>query len=182
MKISKHLLALAWITLTIFARLIPHPPNVNPLTAVGLFSGSKLPRSLSIAISLGALLLSDIALAAISGHAVFGYWSIFTYSGFLAIVLAGHWMGSNPSLKKTFATLLGSSFGFWIWTNFGIWITNDHGLYPRTMEGLMSCYTNAIPFLANSLAGDLVWGSVIFFGFAFISARVEKLGHLSANR
>lgn len=178
MKISKHLLALVWIVLTIFARLIPHPPNVTPLTAVGLFSGSKMPRSLSIAVSLGALLLSDLALAYISGYPAFGYWSLFTYSGFLLIVLAGYWIGENASALKTFATLLGSSLGFWLWTNFGIWATNDHGLYSKTISGLLNCYVNALPFLANSIAGDLIWGSVIFLGFAFLRSQAEKLGYL----
>jgi hypothetical protein len=62
--------------------------------------------------------------------------------------------------RKFFPTcILCSSLGFWIWTNFGVWATS--GLYSKTLTGLGECYIAALPFLLNSLIGDMIWGLAI---------------------
>jgi hypothetical protein len=35
-------------------------------------------------------------------------------------------------------------------------------MYAKTFEGLVLCYTMAIPFFQNTIAGDLVWSGAIF--------------------
>ena len=35
-------------------------------------------------------------------------------------------------------------------------------MYAKTLEGLVLCYTMAIPFFQNTIAGDLIWSGVIF--------------------
>jgi len=58
-------------------------------------------------------------------------------------------------------------------TNFGVWIS---GLtYPKTWEGLLACYTAAIPFFWNTLAGDLFYVGVLFGAFAFLQNRYPAL-------
>lgn len=52
------------------------------------------------------------------------------------------------------AGLVNSIF-FFLFTNFGVWLVG--GLYPHTVEGLKQCYTLAIPFYRNTLAGDFVY-------------------------
>jgi hypothetical protein len=165
-KDKKNLLAVGWILFAVVARLIPHPPNVTPMNSMALFGGAKLPRALALAITLGALVCSDVLLAWLHGHSVFGWWSLFTYSGFALLVLAGSKLGSSPTGLRLGGFLAGGSLFFWLWTNFGVWLSSAHGMYPQTLAGLVQCYVQALPFLGYSLLGDLAWGAVFFYGFS----------------
>jgi hypothetical protein len=166
---NKNMLPSIWLVLAVLGRLIPHPPNFNPLTSMALFGGAKISRKMNYAITLGALLISDIVIAKLEGHAVFGFWSLFTYSGFAAIVFAGSKLAKRFSEGRTLGFLVGSSLFFWLWTNFGVWL--GEGMYPHTLAGLTACYAAAIPFLHNSMLGDLVWGLTLFLTYAFVEKR-----------
>jgi hypothetical protein len=72
--------------------------------------------------------------------------------------------------------LLGSSVFFWLWTNFGIWLVGDGSPYPHTVEGLVTCYYAAVPFLGYSLAGDLAWGLVLFASFQLVRKTAPRFG------
>jgi len=170
LKMNKNLLAAIWIALGVIGRLIPHPANVTPMTGMALFGGAKLSRSLAFLISFSALILSDILLSWKDGHSTWGLWSLFTYSGFAAMILAGSFLAQKKSAGRMLVLILGSSLGFWLWTNFGTWLAE--GLYPRTAEGLIACYVAAIPFLRNALLGDLVWGLALFLSFSAVQKRV----------
>ena len=61
-----------------------------------------------------------------------------------------------------FGAAILSSVLFFIVTNFGVWLTGGGWFYPKTLQGLIECYTLAIPFFRNSLAGDLVYTGVLF--------------------
>ncbi len=164
---------LVWFYLTIgvLARIIPHPANFTPVTNLCMFSGSKLPKYIALPAMLLLLAISDFLLAHISGHPFLSSWSLFTYSGFAAMVLISSTkLGNNPSAKKLLTYLLSFSLGFWLWTNFGVWLT---GFYPHTVAGLISCYALALPFLRNALLGNLVWMAVIWGSFV----TVKKLSH-----
>ena len=41
-------------------------------------------------------------------------------------------------------------------------------MYPKTSEGLLACYTAAIPFFWNTMAGDLVFTGLLFGGYYLI--------------
>ncbi len=57
-----------------------------------------------------------------------------------------------------------SSILFFVVTNFGVWAFSS--LYSKTMEGLITCYVAAIPFLQNTLFGDIFYTAVLFGSFA----------------
>ena len=88
------------------------------------------------------------------------------------------WLQRNRLLEdiRTLGCLLGSSLFFWLWTNFGIWATGENGMYPRTIDGLVSCYVAAIPFLGNALVGDLAWGLVLFLSFHYVRKLAPRYG------
>ena len=48
--------------------------------------------------------------------------------------------------------------GFFIITNFGVW---SLGSYGYTLNGLIACYTLALPFLGNSLISTIIFSSII---------------------
>jgi hypothetical protein len=63
------------------------------------------------------------------------------------------------------AALLGS-IQFFVITNFGFWVINDEVFYPHTWQGLVKCFTMALPFFGGTLAGDLFYSLVLFGGYA----------------
>ena len=55
-------LVMGLILMGTVARLVPHLPNVTPLTAIALFGGAYLPRRWAIALPLATVAASDLVL------------------------------------------------------------------------------------------------------------------------
>ena len=53
---------------------------------------------------------------------------------------------------------LGGALIFYIITNFGVWALGNYGY---TFEGLIMCYTLAIPFFGYSLISTLIFSGLI---------------------
>ena len=152
---------LPWFAFLILARLLPHPPNTTPIFPAVLALGYFLPKNKAITLGLLAFVISDIVLGFINHYPIFGLWSFFTYSGFIAALFLGAtFLSSTSSLLRSFCALVTSTFSFWVWTNFGAWLTMV--LYPKTLAGLGACFVAGIPFLSHSLLGNLGWGVIIF--------------------
>ena len=138
---------IGFVLLAVWFRLIPHPPNVAPITALALFSGASFRNKwLSIVFPLIAMLLSDIVLG-------FSTISLWVYSAFILITMFA-WLVKE--LRWT--SVLISSLIFFIVSNFGVWVLS----YPHTIEGLITCYTMAIPFFGYSILGDMAWSLILF--------------------
>ncbi len=58
-------------------------------------------------------------------------------------------------------------------TNLAVWAAGS--LYPRTLAGLIMCYSAAIPFFRNSLIGDVAYAATLFGGFASLENVVISL-------
>lgn len=158
--------ALVGITLTAAAaRLLPHPPNVTPITALALFGGAHFAnKKAAFLVPLAALLLSDLALGLVRyGAAIFAAMP-YDYGSFALTVCLGLLLRRRRSPLTIGGATLASSVLFYIISDFGFWLRWD--FYPKTLEGLVRCYVAAIPFLRNALAGDLACTAVLFGGFA----------------
>ena len=68
---------------------------------------------------------------------------------------------------------MSGSVVFYVVTNLGVWLVGD--LYPRTLDGLATCYIAAIPFFRNTLAGDAGYTVALFGGFALAQRYVPSL-------
>ena len=163
------------VLLAALTRLIPHPPNFTPITALALFGAATLTdRRLALLIPLVALFISDLGIEALHRMGLMASWGIYsgmwvTYSAFLLVTLMGLLLRHRRNAVAIAGTTLAGSTVFFAVTNFGVW-SSGH-LYPRTLEGLLACYTAAIPFFQNSLLGDAFYATVLFGGFAL----AEKL-------
>ncbi len=154
-------------------RLAPHPPNFTPIDAMALFSGAYLGRrALAFFAPLGALLLSDALLGFYSGMQ-------FQYLSVGLIVVLGWLVLSRTSVVRLGLAAVASSVLFFVISNFGTWLVS--GLYPHTLGGLLSCYIAAIPFYANTLAGDLFYVALLFGGFRVAELLVPKLASGEAH-
>ena len=149
---KREYIVLAFVLLAVVVRLVPHPPNFTPITALALFGATTFKnRILGTLLPLIAMAISDLYLG-------FYSISIWVYSAFLIISLLGHYLK-----KINTKGILISSLIFFLVTNFGVWLSG----YPLTIEGLLLCYTMAIPFFINSIAGDLFFSYVLKYSFKF---------------
>jgi hypothetical protein len=172
---NKRLLAVSlFVGGAALARLLPHPPNVTPIAAMALFGGAYLAnRKFAFALPLIAMLLSDLVL----GLTIYGKVLLFSqpvvYLCMIATVAVGGLIRSRkPGWTIAVASLV-SSVMFFLVTNFAVWAFES--LYPRNWSGLIACYTAAIPFFRNSIAGDLCFAVILFGGFALLEKSVVSV-------
>lgn len=164
---ARPLALLAGILLAAASRLLPHPPNVTPIAAMALFGGAHF-SSLAAAcvVPLAAMLLSDAVLG-------FHPTMAFVYASFLVIVLIGSRLRARRTAAPVLTATVLSSILFFVVTNFGVWMAGT--LYPKTWAGLMSAYLAALPFLRNTVLGDLSYVAVLFGGFALLERYLPLL-------
>jgi hypothetical protein len=161
-----------------FARLLPHPPNVTPVGALALFGGACFVRRRDgLVVPLAAMLLSDLALAAAFGHG-FGCMRAVVYGCVAATSLLGMRLRRRPGTLAIAGHSVLAATLFFVVTNFAVWLGGR--LYPPTPAGLLACYTAALPFYANMLAANVVYGLVLFGGFAWLGRRSPVLQPLVA--
>ncbi|NDE29973.1 MAG: hypothetical protein EB076_07830 [Flavobacteriia bacterium] len=140
----------SFILVAALTRLLPHPPNFAPITGIALFSGYHfVNKRIALFIPLAVLFISDLFIGMHSLMPVI-------YMSFVLITAMGIY-----SKKLTFLLVLGASTSFFILSNLGAW----YFYYPLTQEGLIQCFILALPFFANTLAGDLFYTSLLQFSF-----------------
>ena len=151
---------LSLIALAVITRLLPHPPNVAPITAIALFGGSRFnDKKMAFLLPMLCMFISDIFLG-------FSVITPFVYLSFMMI----SYIGIN-SKKISNGTILGSSTLFFLLTNFGVWMLG----YPFTLAGLVSCYTMALPFFVNTIIGDLFFTHALSYSFSTIKKKLPQL-------
>ncbi len=141
-----------------FSRLIPHPMNFAPITAIALFGGMYFDKRVAPVLPLAALIISDYFLGMYSGI-------IWVYSAFLLVTFLGMAASNKKSVGLIAGSTVAGSVLFFVVTNFGVWQSGS--LYPMTMSGFTACYVAAIPFFRNALVGDLFYVTVLFSAYEF---------------
>ena len=130
------------------SRFIPHPPNFTSLLALSfyipvLFGIKFLP------ILLVSFIITDFF---IGFHGV----TLFTWGSVILIGLMSKFFLTSI-INRISGALLGACL-FYLITNFGVW---SLGSYGYTFEGLVICYTLAIPFFAYSLISTFIFSGLI---------------------
>ena len=130
------------------SRFIPHPPNFTSLLALSFY----------IPTLLGARYLPSLVLSFIVTDLIIGFHDVtlFTWGSIILIGLGSRFFTSTI-LSRVFGSLLGASL-FFVITNFGVWTL---GSYSYTFEGLLLCYTLAIPFFTYSLISTFIFSGII---------------------
>ena len=146
------------VLLAVVAQLLPHPFNVSPVAAIGLFAGAVLRPRIAWLVPVTAMLL--------------GQWNadfyplpvlLFVLTGMLAGPTFGRLLlSTRQNLLRFGGATLGAALLFYLLSNFGIWVA---GYYPPNLAGLMDCYLMGLPFLGRSLLADLLYGGVLFGGW-----------------
>jgi hypothetical protein len=184
---------IAGIFIAALGRVVPHPPNFAPMTALALFGGAYLSRRwVAFLVPLVAMLLGDccIELAARYAH-LYGaaswlaggrgfYASMWTtYLAFVLVVAIGCWLGSCGGVIRITLATFASSLTYFIVTNFAVWGLEN--IYPHNLGGLVACYVAALPFFGNTVASDVIFVSILFGGLALLEAAKERSRQRSAS-
>lgn len=149
------ILTLTLITVAIIWRIINHnymiAPNFELITVATVIAAITINYKAAIIVPLTSMMLSDLI---IGNTSIF----VFTWSAFLLIGLGSVLLTKlNKKAKTQIACSLGfaviSSFFFFAFTNFGVWL---QGWYPATINGLIECFTLAIPFYRTMLIGNVI--------------------------
>lgn len=159
---SRVSVAILMVIATVISRILPHPPNFTPILAVSLFSGAYLTdRRLALFVPILAMFVSDYFI---------GFHDLMplVYGFMILAVLFGKQIGS--SLTKSFGFAVVGSVVFFVLTNLAVWATS--GMYTLDASGLATCFTLAIPFFQNSMAGDLVYSGILFGSMALLNRTV----------
>lgn len=149
------------------SRVIPHPANFTPITALALAAGAYFGnRWFALLAPLFALFISDLILGFYPGM-------IFNYLAMASVTILGSQLKqSQTSIRIAGFTFTGTTL-FFIVSNFGVWIAAE--IYPKTLDGFIACYINAIPFYGYSLIGDLFYASVVFGSYKYLSHAIPAL-------
>ncbi|MDP2789947.1 MAG: hypothetical protein Q8O51_02355 [bacterium] len=148
------------------ARFWPHPANFAPVAAVALFSGVYLSKRASILAPVIAMVISDIFLG--MHNLVF-----FTWGSMALIGIIGWWVKEKKQPGRIVLGALAGSALFFFITNGAVWAIGDGASYAHNFTGLTQAYVAGLPFLRNTLAGDLVYVGV-FFGIAELAFAWER--------
>jgi hypothetical protein len=170
-----HRLVLA-ILLVVFGtvmRVLPHPWGLTPIGAVALFSGACFDRKRwSFVIPLVALFISDTVLEVFTGN---GFHSLMPviYGAFAAIVGMGMLLGDRRQsvIAVGSGAFAGATF-FYIVSNFAMWAISD--VYPKTAQGLITCYIAGIPYYGTGLFADLLYSALLFGTFVWAERRLPR--------
>lgn len=167
MKINNRVLVvLLMIVAAAACRLLTnalHLWNFTPIAAMALFAGANLKdKKFAFLVPLAAMFLTDLVLGLHTG--------LFTiYAVMSLITLIGFWLENRQTVTNIISASLLSSVLFYLITNFFVWFQNP--LYNQDFQGLLHCYTIAIPFFGNTVGGDLFFCGTLFGGYALIKSR-----------
>ena len=160
------------IFIAAFIRLIPHPPNFAPITAMALFGGAYFTKKwAAFLVPLAAMFITDLILGF---HATM--WAV--YLSFVLIVVLGMLMIKQKKFGNIFFASISASVLFFIITNFGLWISTPY--FEKTGTGLAAAYTAAIPFFHHTLLGDLFFVAIMFGSYELAKSKFPKLKEVKA--
>lgn len=164
-------LAAAVAVLAVALPIVPEPYrafNVAAFGALGLFAAARVGFWPGVGFAVGAKLLSDVLNFAAHGFDAqyLPMWEIAL--SFLVYPLCGRLLRrtENP-LAVGGAAVLGSGL-FFLVTNFGSWVRQAMP-YPYTLDGLMQCYREGLPFYRGTFLGDLGCTAAVFAIHAVLS-------------
>lgn len=156
-------------------RIIPgRPLGFAPQIAMALFAGSVVKdKKFAFLLPLLSMLISDViyqVLFQFKLSAVPGFYSgqVTNYILFVLLTVVGFAIKKTNMVHIIAGSLAGATIyfllsNFTVWIGGGLDITNQP--YPKTMTGLLHCYSEAIPFYQGSLYATFIFSGILFGGY-----------------
>lgn len=148
-------------------RVLPRPYGFAPQIAMALFAGAVVKdKRIAFAFPLLSMFISDLlyqllftaGLTPIQG---FYEGQAINYLMITALTAIGFLMNSQKSIAL-FGGFISGPTAYFLISNFSVWISGGGYQRPKTLEGLMMCYADGIPFYQMSIFSTFVFGAVLF--------------------
>ncbi len=143
------------------SRFVPHTTNFTSLIALSFYIPAFFGRKYIPAIII-SFAITDLIIGL---HTV----TFFTWGSVLLIGLISNYF-SKTLLKRLSGALFGAAL-FFVLTNFGVWAS---GMYGYTLNGIITCYTLAIPFFAYSAISTILFSFLIEFIYRCLQFKIAK--------
>lgn len=169
MKLNKQL-TINFILLILVAslyRVMDRPFGFAPQIAMALFAGAVVKdKKLAFAFPLLSMFLSDLLYQVLYLNGltpIQGFYSgqLENYLMITSLTLIGFLMNSQK-LSALIGGFIAGPTAYFLISNFAVWIGGGGYQRPKTIEGLMMCYADGIPFYQMSILSTIVFGAVLF--------------------
>jgi hypothetical protein len=149
------LIATLLVLVGVLGRLLPHAPNLTPITAIALFSTAYLSLRYSSVIFLVTMVVADVFIG-------FYQWQIMVavYGSFLLAACIGLLVRKRATFGAIVGGTISASVVFFLITNWAVWQFGT--MYEHSISGLMQSYIMALPFFRNALVGDMLYTGLLF--------------------
>ena len=187
MKVNKSIVISLVLLIIVAAlyRIIPNRPmGFAPHIAMALFGGSIIKdKRWAFALPIFSMFLSDLlyqslynaGMSTIPGF----YEGQFTnYILFAGITVVGFLIKKIKFVNVFAASLIAPTIYF-ICSNFMVWINGAGLSRPKTWDGLLLCYADAIPFFKNALFASIFFSAVLFGGYYLLTRKTSRMIALS---
>ena len=158
------MLAYIFVLLAIASRFAilkmdPHPWMFTPVTASLLFFGARGPRK-QWWIPIALFVTADVLLTKFAYDYPMKWDQLIIWAWYAAMVWLGTRLRQNSKPLPVLGAALTGAVSFFVISNLGVWLSTT--LYPRTLEGLITCYAMAIPFFRKAVTGDVLFTAIMF--------------------
>ncbi len=173
-----YFIAIALILFATLSRLVSHPMNFTPITAIILFSVFAFEGKWKFIIPLIAIVASDLFLEFNSQNGFHsGTWLV--YSAYAVMGVIGFYFIKNAKATRVILSSALASVSFFLLTNFALFypqVSTSIGLqgYPHSITGIIGAYTAGIPFFRNMFLGDVLYTALIFGAYFLFKKVVLK--------
>ena len=158
------ILSLMLVVIGVAGRFFPHLWNATPIVAIALFAGVYMGARYAIILPLAVMLITDFFIGFYQFEVMLA-----VYGSFALIGLIGYLISKIKSSPVIILSSMVSAILFYFVTNWAVWQFSP--LYQKTLAGLLTSYTLAIPFFRNMFFGDLVYTALLFGAYEVVVLR-----------
>jgi hypothetical protein len=144
-----------------------------PQIAMAIFGAAVIKdKRLAFLLPLVSMFLSDVLYEVLfrNGYAPYGGFyegQISNYILLAGITLIGFW-ARNLNWSRIAAATIAAPTIYFLASNFVVWLGGGGLQRPRTFDGLLMCYNDAIPFFRSSLMYTIVFSAILFGGYFLV--------------
>lgn len=165
------------VTASLYRTWDGRPFGFAPQMAMALFGGAVIrDKRLAVLLPLLSLLISDALYEVLYANglsSIKGFYEgqLLTYLLFIGITFFGMLM-KKINFKNVLGFSISGSLIFFLVSNFGVWAAGAGLARPKTFDGLLLCYGDALAFyrdygLINGFYGNQLLGDLFFSGLLF---------------
>ena len=193
MKFTKQT-GISFILLIVIAslyRIMPgRPYGFAPQIAMAIFGGAMIKdKKFAFLLPLLSMFISDSLYEILYRYGVgnmqgFYEGQITNYVLFGLMTFFGFFIG-NFNIARIAISSIAAPTTYFLISNFMVWTSNSPlaGLgRPKTFNGLLLCYGDGLPFYAWSIAATLIFSTILFGSYYFVTRNSLRLAGSNNNQ